>query len=184
MKFANAALALLSVGLVPASARTIPVERDQSIISADDNLKIPGDSPLELCPGTHDSDIIHIESVDLVPNPPEAGKDLVIKAVGTVHKTIEEGAYVLLQVKYGLIRLISTKADLCEQVGNVDLKCPIEKGVLSLTKSVSLPAEIPPGKYTVTADAYTVDDEPITCLTATVEFSRGGRALGFLGVEL
>lgn len=67
-----------------------------------------------------------------------------IKAVGTVRETIEDGAYVLLQVKYGLIRLISTQADLCEQVGNVDLKCPIEKGSLSLTKSVSLPAEIPP----------------------------------------
>ncbi|KAL2754396.1 hypothetical protein ACRALDRAFT_2043389 [Sodiomyces alcalophilus JCM 7366] len=184
MKFANAALALLSLGLVPASARTIPVKRDQSIIVADDDLKIPGDSPLELCPGAHENDIIHIERVDLAPNPPEAGEDLVIKAVGTVHQTIEDGAYVLLQVKYGLIRLISTKADLCEQVGNVDLKCPIEKGDLSLTKSVSLPAEIPPGKYTVIADVYTADDEPITCLTASVQFSRSGRAMGFLGVEL
>lgn len=30
------------------------------------------------------------------------------------------------------------------------------------------------GKYTVFADVYTADDEPITCLTATVVFSRGG----------
>lgn len=38
------------------------------------------------------------------------------------------------------------------------------------------------GKYTVIADVFTADDEPITCLTATVDFSR--RSMGFLGVEL
>ena len=73
-----------------------------------------------------------------------SGEDLVIKAVGTVYETIEDGAYVVLQVKYGLIRLISTKASLCEQIQNVDMECPIEPGVLTITKSVELPKEIPP----------------------------------------
>lgn len=66
-----------------------------------------------------------------------------IKAKGSVKQKIEEGAYVLLTVKYGLIRLISTKADLCEQIGNVDLKCPVEKGEVEVVKTVDLPAEIP-----------------------------------------
>jgi hypothetical protein len=57
---------------------------------------------------------------------------------------VGEGAYVVLQVKYGLIRLVSTKADLCEQVANVDMKCPLEKGKTTITKSVELPKEIPP----------------------------------------
>jgi hypothetical protein len=98
-----------------------------------------------------------------------------------------------LQVKYGLIRLISTTADLCEQIKNVDLECPIEKGKLSITKSVDLPKEIPPvrlvsppffldallktrdsqGRYTVVADVYTKDHKKITCITAQVQF--GGR---------
>lgn len=72
-----------------------------------------------------------------------SGKDLVIKASGIVSETVEEGAYVALQVKYGLIRLISTKADLCEQVKNVDMECPIEEGALTFTKTVELPKEIP-----------------------------------------
>lgn len=122
-----------------------------------------------------------------------------IKAKGSVKQKIEEGAYVLLTVKYGLIRLISTKADLCEQIGNVDLKCPVEAGVVEVTKSVDLPAEIPPvrdhsplysvyvanlaqGKYTVLADVFTVDDVQITCLTATVAFSRSSR--NFFGSDL
>ncbi|KAM0280913.1 hypothetical protein ACHAQH_003802 [Verticillium albo-atrum] len=179
MRFTSAIVALLSVGLVPASARSLLVERDQNVITGDDR-KIPGDSPLELCDKAHDKDIVHIKKVDLSPNPPKAGEDLVITASGTVDEDIEDGAYVLLQVKYGLIRLISTKADFCEQVGEVDLECPIKKGDLSLTKTVKLPAEIPPGKYTVFADLYTKDDEPITCLTAAVAFSRGS----LLGFEL
>lgn len=72
-----------------------------------------------------------------------SGQELVIKASGVVSETVEEGAYVALQVKYGLIRLISTKADLCEQVKNVDMECPIEAGPLTFLKSVELPKEIP-----------------------------------------
>lgn len=140
-------------------------------VTANEDLKVPGDSPLELCDKDHSDDLVDITRVDLLPNPPEAyvsplgipdrvrsyvdidtnlsllassGADLVIKATGTVFETIEEGAYVNLSVKYGLIRLISTTADLCEQIQNVDLKCPIEKGILSITKSVELPKEIPP----------------------------------------
>lgn len=73
-----------------------------------------------------------------------SGAELVIRATGTVFERIEEGAYVDIVVKYGLIRLLATRADLCEQIGNVDLECPIEKGVLSITKSVDIPKEVPP----------------------------------------
>lgn len=166
--------ALLSVGLGPAVAAAFSLG-SQSSAANDDSLKIPGDSPLSLCADKdHSHDTVTITRVDLAPNPPKPGKVLNIKAVGAVKETIEEGAYVMLRVKYGLITLIKQTADLCEQVGNVDLKCPIEPGVLDLTKEVELPNEIPPGKYTVFADVYNADDTPITCLTASVVMSRAG----------
>lgn len=49
-----------------------------------------------------------------------------------------------LQVKYGYIRLINTKADLCEEIKNVDLECPIKEGKIAIIKAVELPKEIPP----------------------------------------
>jgi hypothetical protein len=144
-----------------------------------EDLDIPGDSPLQLCANyDHSKDTIHITSVDLDPNPPKAGQPLVIKAKGTVDEEIDEGAYVQLTVKYGLIRLISTKADLCEQIGNVDLSCPVKPGEIEVVKSVDLPKEIPPGKYTVLADVYSSEGEKITCLTATVVFSRSSSLFG------
>lgn len=76
----------------------------------------------------------------------------------------------LVQVKYGLIRLINQEANLCEQIGNVDLECPLEKGDTAVTKDVTIPKEVPKGKYTVMADAYTKDKKKITCLEAVVYF--------------
>lgn len=49
-----------------------------------------------------------------------------------------------LQVKYGLIRIINQEADLCDNLKNVDLECPLKKGPMELTKDVDLPKEIPP----------------------------------------
>jgi len=65
------------------------------------------------------------------------------------------GAYVVLQVKYGLIRLINQEADLCEQVANVDLECPIKKGKTTITKDVDLPKEIPPVRLFLTLHSRT-----------------------------
>lgn len=120
---------------------------------------------------------------------PTSGKTLVIEAIGTFKEDIDEGAYVVIQVKYGLIKLLSTTADLCEQIKEVDMECPIKAGQTKITKEVDLPSQIPPvcdstvletlggwitniyqGKYTVTADVFTADDRQITCLSATVHF--------------
>lgn len=175
MRFSSFAVALLSVGLTPAAAAIFDFAGDSEAVVVNDDLKIPGESPLELCDKVdHALDTVTITRVDLAPNPPLPGQPLVIEAIGTVKQPIEKGAYVQLTVKYGLIRLISTKADLCEQIGNVDLECPVERGILKVSKTVELPKEIPPGKYTVLADVFNADKSHITCLTATVVFPRGG----------
>lgn len=76
-----------------------------------------------------------------------SGQTLSIEASGTLTEDVEEGAKVILQVKYGLIRLVNMEADLCKQVGNVDLDCPIKKGPITLVKDVELPNEIPPVRF-------------------------------------
>ncbi|KAK4165244.1 putative Phosphatidylglycerol/phosphatidylinositol transfer protein precursor [Cladorrhinum sp. PSN259] len=153
----------------------------QSVILGDP-LEVPGQNPLKYCDADRGDDIIDLEKVTLTPNPPEAGTTLIIEATGTVKEDIEEGAYVNLTVKYGYIRLINTQADLCKEMKNVEMTCPIEKGKITITKSVDLPKEIPPGKYTVFADVYNNNDEHITCLTAVVTFGpKRGLTGGLLG---
>ncbi|KAL9122750.1 MAG: hypothetical protein Q9187_000689 [Circinaria calcarea] len=143
-----------------------------------DDLPVPGDNPLHYCQSPTDN-ILAIDYVDLSPNPPSPGKKLTIEASGTFSEKIEKGAYVVLTVKYGLITLVHQMEDLCEQLQNVDKKCPIGPGSVKITKDVDIPAQIPPGKYTTTADVYTGvktkdgKDKKITCLTATVTFAVG-----------
>ncbi|KAM0801747.1 ML domain-containing protein [Usnea florida] len=140
---------------------------DQQVL--DEDLKVPGQNPLQFCANSDDF-ILSISNVDLEPNPPMPGKTLSIKAEGNFTEKVEEGAYLVLVVKYGLIRLINQQADLCEQMKSaVDEECPLT-GEKTITKDVDLPKEIPPGHYTVFADVYTKDRVKITCLTATVKF--------------
>ncbi|PLB47954.1 ML domain protein [Aspergillus steynii IBT 23096] len=170
----SAATLLVCFAPLTVSGRSIALfGSSQAPIQVDTSKSVPGDNPLEFC-NDPSGDLIEIESVDLAPNPPLPGKTLTIKAKGNIHKKIEQGAYVLLQVKYGLITLIKQQADLCEQIVNVDLKCPLEEGEMSLVKQVELPSHIPPGKYSVHADVFTKDEERITCLDATnIEFKLG-----------
>ena len=166
-------LLLASVLATAVSARASLFGSSPDIAPWDETLDVPGENPLQHCQVPED-DILTLESVDLDPNPPKPGKTLTVTAKGKLSETVKKGAKVHLQVKYGLITIIKQTADLCDTVKNVDKKCPLEKGDVTIEKSVDLPKEIPPGKYNVIADAYTKDEDKITCLKASVEFKRGG----------
>lgn len=130
---------------------------------------IPGESPLEQC-DISTSQSLKLYSVDLSPNPPERGTNLTITATGLLYDDIVDGSYVDVVVNYGYIKLLSQTYDLCEELPNVDMTCPINSGHYTLTKQVEIPNEVPPGKYTVFARAYNSDDSLISCLTGTIEF--------------
>ncbi|RFU73150.1 phosphatidylglycerol phosphatidylinositol transfer [Trichoderma arundinaceum] len=169
MRFSTTVACLSACLAAPATALAI---WGDSASAFNAGLKVPGENPIEFCDANRDSDLITIDKVDLSPSTPKPGKALLITATGEVNKRVAKGAYVKVVVKYGLIQLLATTADLCEQLGNVDLSCPLEPGKMTITKSVDLPSAIPPGTYNVLADVYSEDDEKITCLKATVNFPR------------
>ena len=77
-------------------------------------------------------------------NASRSGTTLSIKAKGNFTQEVEEGAYLILEVKYGFIKLLTQRADLCEQMKNaVDEECPLS-GEKIITKDVDIPKEIPP----------------------------------------
>ncbi|CAG8952411.1 hypothetical protein HYFRA_00001158 [Hymenoscyphus fraxineus] len=168
MKF-SLALASLCLSSLVAADFGFSYGSSQKVLD-DKGEAVPGSNPLVHCKKEHSDDLLTLEHVNLTPNPPAPGQNLTIEAVGSISQDVGEGAYVLLTVKYGFIKLLTTKADLCEQVSNVDLKCPIKAGKTTITKDVEIPKQIPGGKYTVNADAYTADAKHIVCLEASVEF--------------
>jgi hypothetical protein len=72
MRFAATAIALYAAS---AAARGLSLFGHDDEVVANADLKIPGNSPLELCDkgeNGHEKDIAEILSVDLTPNPPSA----------------------------------------------------------------------------------------------------------------
>ena len=76
----------------------------------------------------------------------------------------------VLQVKVGTIPLIRKTEDICAQVAGAGQECPLGPGPVVFEKDIDIPKEVPPAKFTVVANAYTVDDKELTCLTGTVDF--------------
>lgn len=135
------------------------------------NKPVPGGSPLQVC-NSNEFQLLDLEKVLLDPIPPVRGENLTISAIGNLNTEIVAGAYVDIVVTWGYVQLIKQTYDLCEELPNVDMECPLKKGHYELTKEVEIPEQVPPGKYTVIAKAYTEDDELITCLTGSVEFPK------------
>ena len=109
-----------------------------------DSTKVPGQSPVEICSLSPSEDLVDIKYINLTPNPPQAGENLTIDAMGILKTDIQEGAYANFEVKYGFIKLLSGTADLCEKAAEVNLQCPIAKGQVNVQKLVELPSQIPP----------------------------------------
>lgn len=124
-----------------------------------------------------EEDIAHIDYIHLSPSQPKPGKPLKISAKGSFSEKVGDGAYVVVIVKMGLIKLLHKTYDVCAEVPKVDRKCPFGPGNETFEHSIDLPKEIPPGKFNVLARVYTVDDEPVACVKGSVTFKVGGRGL-------
>jgi hypothetical protein len=136
-----ALLSALLTGILAGSSNYPP---QLPLISPLDSTKVPGKSPVEICSLSPDEDLVEIKYINLTPNPPQAGENLTIDAMGVLKVPIKEGSYANYEVKYGFIKLLTGTADLCEKAAEVDLECPIKEGEVKLDKLIELPSQIPP----------------------------------------
>ncbi|EIN14211.1 hypothetical protein PUNSTDRAFT_80380 [Punctularia strigosozonata HHB-11173 SS5] len=126
------------------------------------------------------TDVIQIESIEVSPDPPEKGKDLTVKVIGTASDVIEDGAYADVTVKLGLVKLLQKRFDVCEEArnANASIQCPVEEGQHIVEQTVTLPNEIPNALFRVNVRGYTKDEEDMVCVDLAVDF----RNRPFLGL--
>ncbi|KAH8554685.1 ML domain-containing protein [Umbelopsis sp. PMI_123] len=120
----------------------------------------------------NDNDILSIDYINLTPDPPVKGETLDIEFKGWLSEEVVNGSYIDLTVKFGVVKLLQKRLDLCDQAKEIDTQCPIPAGEFTFTKSVDLPKEIPGGKYTVNAKINLPDEREITCLNGVATFPR------------
>ncbi|KAF5390291.1 hypothetical protein D9757_002856 [Collybiopsis confluens] len=94
-----------------------------------------------------ETDPLRIRDIQISPDPPAPGKPLTVNVTATANERIEEGAYVDVTVKLGLIKLLTKQFDVCEEArnANASVQCPVDQGAYNVAQTVDLPREIPPG---------------------------------------
>lgn len=137
-----------------------------------DGHPIPGNTPLEQCE-LSDSHILSVELLEMIPQPPKIGGQLIMTAKGVTTDTIVEESYLEVTVKLGLIQILKRNFDLCELLVENDdlgLECPVTAGSYELYKEVEIPSQAPAGKYTVLVKAFNggEEQENIGCVTGEV----------------
>ncbi|KAK7463662.1 hypothetical protein VKT23_005603 [Stygiomarasmius scandens] len=141
-------------------------------------VAMQADSPISVAGGWSwkdcgkDSDAIKVKSIEVSPDPPQAGKDLTVTAIGTASETIDDGALVEVTVKLGLIQLLKKEFDICDEArkANASIQCPIEEGEHRVVQTVSLPKEIPPAKFKVHVEGWTANEDDMLCLNLDIDF--------------
>jgi len=151
-----------------------PRSRWFGIQDASDETEIVPQASWDFVDCGHSTDVITIDSFEISPNPPEAGKNLTVTVKASASETIEDGAYVDVTVKVGRIKILSKRLDICQEAQNADaeIQCPVEPGPHSVVQTVLLPKEIPPAKYLVTVRGYTVDKKDMMCADIYVDLRK------------
>ncbi|KAI8087726.1 ML domain-containing protein [Gilbertella persicaria] len=134
---------------------------------------------------------LKIRSVKITPEIVVPGGEVIIQATGTVYEPVLPGSEADVVVKFGVVKLLHKKFDICNELekkkDDVELQCPIDQGDLTVTQKVTLPKEIPKGKFAVLVHATTADNHPLTCLQVLVDFRNHRRLLSenrFLRMDL
>ncbi|KAI8593693.1 ML domain-containing protein [Geranomyces variabilis] len=160
-----AALSLQQVAVSRLQKDLFFQDPSSSSSSSSSSIYILGDTgSIEKCGS--DADLFHPESIILTPDPPRRGENLNVDIKGTLDETVDKNAYADVRVKLGLIKLVDTRLDLCDETKKIDRECPIEKGPLNVNTDVKIPGEIPPGNYQVHLELTNFDGKHIGCFEA------------------
>ncbi len=126
-------------------------------------------------------DVLQIQDITSTPGSltPASEWQADIRAVALAE--IEDGAYLELAVKVGLIKLPAKRHDLFESLRTgtgkdgwslrLDSGIPIKRGNLLMTLTVQLPRELPRAKFAITIRAYTAEGDNLASLDFKADFT-------------
>jgi ML domain len=118
-------------------------------------------------------DLLKLNSLRISPDPPVRGQPLTIAFEGDLAQPIEGSEVVTIQVKYGIIKIVDMTTSLCDELAKVEdiPQCPFAPGPWAFNHTETLPADIPPGRYTLTIEAYSKKfRKGIFCISGTFRF--------------
>jgi len=109
------------------------------------------------------SDHLKIGKVTITPDPPQIGVNITVDASGTLDETITSGT-LYIELEWSGIVLLNNTYDLCSQLVQVGLKCPLDSGATQIRVSELIPSNAPPGDYTATVIIGDQKNQEVTCI--------------------
>ncbi|KAJ3153122.1 Phosphatidylglycerol/phosphatidylinositol transfer protein [Geranomyces variabilis] len=148
MKFTSIFLTVFAAGSALAAPATSIAGRDVKIT----NCGSAGDA-------------FHLTSLDFLPNPPVSGKPITVHLVGSLDKAIAVGASADVTVSLGFFPVINKHIDICDTLAKANISCPVAVGPVDITETMTLPAGIPSGTYTIKLNANNADSSALGCFS-------------------
>ncbi|EPZ35323.1 hypothetical protein O9G_000719 [Rozella allomycis CSF55] len=112
-----------------------------------------------------DNDVFELQDVIINPDPPKVGSSLNITVVGNLKSVIDQGSYVKVRVRYGLITVVNTKIDLCKEISDYPElpQCPVQPGRIAISEVTDMP-DAPKGFYRADISGFTASNAQIFCV--------------------
>ncbi|ORY84801.1 ML domain-domain-containing protein [Protomyces lactucae-debilis] len=130
---------------------------------------ILGGSPFRLCEASLvDTQVVVVQRLIVTPTHPSSGDTVSFCLSAFFKEDVSCGATVDVMVLLDHTRIVKKTYDLCALASKTTLTCPIKAGERFLLTQVDLPYCIPAGRYTMTAQFFTPDERPLTCITGEV----------------
>lgn len=107
-----------------------------------------------------ESNTFHLDTLEITPDPPVKGKELIVMVEGSLDTEISQGSSMDIVVKFNRITLLKRRLDFCDELENASgspVKCPIAAGPKKWIIHVDLPSQIPSGRYS--ADIQLTDQK-------------------------
>lgn len=114
--------------------------------------------------------LYNIESITLLPNPPQVGSNLTIAVRGDLKQDTEEGAYMKFTIKKGIITVKKQRIPFCE---GVNATCPVKAAqdvTFQLEKYVD--DSIPTWKFKIRAEVKDKNDKAWGCADFPIEIKK------------
>ena len=115
------------------------------------------------------SALLKLETVQFTPRRLQRGGPVNFQIVGTLSETITFGSKIQLSMKYLGFTLLDAEYDVCEQVANYGLKCPLDAGPFKLTQVASVPWIALPGTYVTNIKIHTPAGKEIACINSNLQ---------------
>jgi len=114
------------------------------------------------------ADIFQLKSLEVQPDPPKRGKELIVSVKGALSKPLD-GGHIEYEVSLGAIPLVKDKLPLCEALKLEPglPQCELRAGDWEVSHRTELPIQIPFGTYRIAAQGFDLDGKRIFCVTGS-----------------